>query len=188
MDLSCDNLQCSCWYKYGDWTNKECFKLNLGFLSFTALKMYIALLRITALPNLWESVSNSGKNSVVGSTGFPRNGSSSTRRHIPKGCSINNWNTGLFEMIIGVLTTCHTQYTWDRSICIFLFNRTTLQVFVTYLIGALYVVLLNKKKIQGYSKWLSGFWQLVVHNTLEIGVYVFFYLIEQHSKFLLHTL
>ena len=48
-------------------------------------------------------------------------------------------NTGLFKMIVGVLTTCHTQYTWDRSIRIFfLFNRT-LQVFVTYLIGALYV-------------------------------------------------
>ena len=42
-------------------------------------------------------------------------------------------------MTVGVLTTCHTQFTWDRSICIFLFNRTTLQVFVTYLIGALYV-------------------------------------------------
>ena len=70
-------------------------------------------------------------------------------------------------MTVGVLTTCHTQYTWDRSICIFLFNslnaelnpichllallahhilhvgrirvnRTTLQVFVTYLTGALY--------------------------------------------------
>ena len=27
----------------------------------------------------------------------------------------------------------------------FLFNKTTLEVFVTYLIGALYVVLLNKK-------------------------------------------
>ena len=42
-------------------------------------------------------------------------------------------------MIVGVLTTCHTKYTWDRSICIFLFNRTTLQVFVTYLTGAIYV-------------------------------------------------
>jgi len=31
------------------------------------------------------------------------------------------------------LTTCHTQYTSDSSICIFLFNRTTLQVFVTHL-------------------------------------------------------
>ena len=29
---------------------------------------------------------------------------------------------------------------------------------------------------------------LVIHNTLEIGVYVFFYLTEQHSKFLLHIL
>jgi len=42
-------------------------------------------------------------------------------------------------MIVGVLTTCHTQYTWDRSICLFLFNRTTLRGFVTYLTGALHV-------------------------------------------------
>jgi len=42
-------------------------------------------------------------------------------------------------MLVEVLTTCHTQYTWDRSICIFLFNRTTLPVFVTYLTGALYM-------------------------------------------------
>jgi len=48
-------------------------------------------------------------------------------------------STGLFQMIVGVLTTCHTKYTWDSSICIFLFNRTTLQVFVTYLTGALYM-------------------------------------------------
>jgi len=48
-------------------------------------------------------------------------------------------NTGLFKMIVGVLTTCHTQYTWDRSICIFLFNGQTLKVCVTYLTGALYV-------------------------------------------------
>ena len=47
--------------------------------------------------------------------------------------------TGLFEMIVWILTTCHTQYTWDSSICVFLFNRTTLQDFVTYLTGALYV-------------------------------------------------
>ena len=53
----------------------------------------------------------------------------------PKRCH----NTGLFKMIIGVLTICHTQYTLDRSIFIFLFNRTTLHVFVTYLTGALYV-------------------------------------------------
>jgi hypothetical protein len=33
--------------------------------------------------------------------------------------------TGLFEMIVGVLTVCHTKYTWDRSMCIFLFNPLT---------------------------------------------------------------
>jgi len=47
--------------------------------------------------------------------------------------------TGLFEMIVGLLTTCHTQYTWDRGIYVFLFNRTTLQVFVTFLTDALYL-------------------------------------------------
>jgi hypothetical protein len=45
----------------------------------------------------------------------------------------------LLKMTVGVLTTCHKQYTWDRSVWIFLFNRTTLQVFVTYRTGALYV-------------------------------------------------
>jgi hypothetical protein len=29
-------------------------------------------------------------------------------------------HTGLIEMIVGVLTTCHTQYTWDSSICVFI--------------------------------------------------------------------
>ena len=48
-------------------------------------------------------------------------------------------DTGLFEMIVGDSTTCHTQYTSDRNKCVFLFNRTTLQVFVTHLTGALYV-------------------------------------------------
>ena len=53
-------------------------------------------------------------------------------------CTLRD-STGLFEMIIGVLTTCHTQYTSDSSTCTFLFNRTTLPFFVTYLTGALYV-------------------------------------------------
>ena len=42
-------------------------------------------------------------------------------------------------MIVGVLTTCHTQYTWDRSICFFYLIEQHSQVFVTYLTGALYV-------------------------------------------------
>ena len=52
---------------------------------------------------------------------------------------VSPFNTGLFKMSVGVLTTCHTQHTRDSSICFFLFNRTTLQVFATYLTGALYV-------------------------------------------------
>ena len=35
---------------------------------------------------------------------------------------------------------------------------------------------------------IVGVLTLVIHNTPKIGAYVFFYLIEQHSKFLLHTL
>ena len=44
-----------------------------------------------------------------------------------------------FSKWLSVLTSCHTQYTSDSSICLFSFNRTTLQVFVTYLTGGLYV-------------------------------------------------
>ena len=31
--------------------------------------------------------------------------------------------TGLFKMIVGVLTTCHTQHTRDRSICVYLIEQ-----------------------------------------------------------------
>jgi len=47
--------------------------------------------------------------------------------------------TRLFKMIVGVLTTCHTQYTWDSSICIFYLIEQHTKFFVTYLTGALYV-------------------------------------------------
>ena len=43
-------------------------------------------------------------------------------------------STGLFEMIVEVLTTCHTQYTWDRNICIFfiLYNKTPSFCYIPY--------------------------------------------------------
>jgi hypothetical protein len=94
--------------------------------------------------------------------------------------------TGLFKMTVGVLTTCHTQYTWYGSICVFLFNRTALQVFVTYLTGALYVhplwfyrVILNDCRVLTTCH---------TQYTWDSSICIFFYLIEQHSKFLLHTL
>ena len=59
--------------------------------------------------------------------------------NVSKTCNRILKSTGLFQLIVGVLTTCDTQCTWNRSICVFLFNRTTLQVFVTYLTGVLYV-------------------------------------------------
>jgi len=62
--------------------------------------------------------------------------------HLPPVKLVGKGNSeiqGYSKWLSGVLTTCHTQYTWDRSICVILFNRTTLQVFVTYLTGALYV-------------------------------------------------
>jgi len=34
-------------------------------------------------------------------------------------CDVEYIYTGLFEMFVGFLTTCHTQDTWDRSICFF---------------------------------------------------------------------
>jgi hypothetical protein len=68
----------------------------------------------------------------------------------------NIWYTGLFKRIVGVLTTCHTQYTWDRSICIFLFNRTTLQVFITYRTGALYVHHL------WFNIWYTALFKMIV--------------------------
>jgi len=32
---------------------------------------------------------------------------------------VGSLNTGLFKMIVGVLTTCYTQYTLDRNTCLF---------------------------------------------------------------------
>ena len=49
--------------------------------------------------------------------------------HLLQQLAANLHYTGLLQMIVGDLTTCHTQYTWDSSVCIFLFNRTTLPSF-----------------------------------------------------------
>jgi len=71
-------------------------------------------------------------------------------------------------MIVGVLTTCHTQYTWDRSKCFFLFNRKTLQVFVTYLTGALYVHPLWFYKHQHENRVLSRLFVACQHVAFSL--------------------
>jgi len=47
-----------------------------------------------------------------------------------------------------------------------------------------YVTRQNLCTYTGLFKMIVGVSKLAIHNTLEIAVYVFFYLIEQHSQFL----
>jgi hypothetical protein len=64
--------------------------------------------------------------------------------------------TGLFKIIVGVLRTCHTQYTWDSNIGIFLFNRTPSFCDIPYMcsICAPFVILQT-------STWKSSSFQTV---------------------------
>ena len=56
---------------------------------------------------------------------------------LARACWTKWLNTGLLQMTVGVLTTSHTL---EIGVYVFfLFNRTTLHVFVTYFTGALYV-------------------------------------------------
>ena len=96
------------------------------------------------------------------------------------------WNTGLFEMIVGVLTTCHTQCTWDRSICVFFYLIEQHSKFLLLTLQVLYMCTICGST--GLFKMIVG----VLANchtqyTLDSSTCVF-YLIEQNSKFLLHTL
>jgi len=50
-----------------------------------------------------------------------------------------NSYTGLFEMIVGVLTTCHTQYTRDSSICIFFYLIEQHSMFLLHTLQELYM-------------------------------------------------
>jgi len=97
------------------------------------------------------------------------------------------YSTGLFEMIVGVLTTCHTQYTWDSSICIFFYLIEQHSKFLLPTLQVLYMCNLC------YS---TGLFEMIVgvlttchtQHTWDSSICIFFYLIEQHPKFLLPTL
>jgi len=93
--------------------------------------------------------------------------------------------TGLFEKIVRGLTTCHTQYTWNSSSCFLLFNRTTLQDFVTYLTGANVCSVCDSTGL--FEKIFGVLTICHTQYTWNSSICVF-YVIEQHSKFLLHTL
>ena len=54
-------------------------------------------------------------------------------------CYVIFINTGLFKMIVGVLTTCHTQYPWDRSVCIFFYLIEQHSKFLLHTLQVLYM-------------------------------------------------
>jgi len=94
-------------------------------------------------------------------------------------------STGLFKMIVGVLRTCHTQHTWDRSVCIFYLIEQHSKVLL-HTLQVLYMC--NFCDSTGLFKMIVGVLRTChTQHTWDRSVCIF-YLIEQHSKFLLHTL
>jgi len=88
-------------------------------------------------------------------------------------------------MIVGVFTTCHAQYTWDRGMCFFLFNRTKLK-FLLHSLHVLYMCFLGDST--GLFEMIVGVFKTCdTQYTWDRSMCVF-YLTEQNSKFLLHSL
>ena len=95
-------------------------------------------------------------------------------------------NTGLFETTVGVLTTCHTQHTWDRSICIFYLIQQHSK-FMLHTLQVLYMCTLCDST--GLFEIIFGVLTTChTQYTWDRSICIFFYIMEQHSKFLLHTL
>jgi len=93
-------------------------------------------------------------------------------------------NTGLFEMTVGVLTTYHTQYTWDRSIYIFYlikFNRAP----VRYVTKTWSVVLLNKETHILLSQ-VYCVWKIVKTQSFRITLYFYLIALQRFIQDILH--
>jgi len=93
--------------------------------------------------------------------------------------------TGLFEMIVGVLTTCYTQYTWDSSICIFYLIEQH-STFLLHTLQVLYMCTLYDST--GLFETIVGVLTTCHTQYTWDNSICIFYLIEQHTNFLLHTL
>ena len=74
-------------------------------------------------------------------------------------------------MIVGVLTTRHTQYTSDSSICTFYLTEQHSH-FLLHTLQVLYMCTLCDST--GLFDMIVGVLELFIHNTLEIAVYVLF--------------
>ena len=62
-------------------------------------------------------------------------------------------------------------------------TTTRAKTFITYITATVRLQMFYGPTYRVIRKGLSGFKQLVIHNTLQTAVYVFFYLTEQHSQF-----
>ena len=80
--------------------------------------------------------------------------------YIYRGFILTDVYTGLFKMIVGVLTTCHTQYTWDSSICIFFYLTEQHSKFLLHTLQVLYICTLcdstNINTIIEFVPYVSG--------------------------------
>jgi len=93
--------------------------------------------------------------------------------------------TGLFEMTVGVLTTCHTQNTLQIAVYVLFYLIEKHFKFLLHTLHVLYMCTLCDS---------TGLFEITVrvlttcHTQYTWDRNLFLYLIEQHSKFLLHTL
>jgi len=87
-------------------------------------------------------------------------------------------------MIVGDLTGCHTQHIWDSSICVFLFNRKTLQVLLRTL-QLLYKCTFCDSTVL-FEMTVGVLSTCHTQQTWDSYICIF-YLIEHHIKFLLHN-
>ena len=88
-------------------------------------------------------------------------------------------------MTVGVLTTCYAQFTWDKSICIFYLIEQHTNCLLHNL-QVLYMCTLCDST--GLFEMIVGILTTCHKQYTSVSSICIFYLTEQHSLFLLHTL
>ena len=80
------------------------------------------------------------------------------------GSNSGHKNTGLFKMIVGFLTACHIQYTWNKSICFFYL----IEQLSKFSLDTLRCSLRVSRPIGATT---YSYLTCIIYNMLEIGVY-----------------
>ena len=93
------------------------------------------------------------------------------------------WNTGLFKMTVGVLTTCHTQYTCNSSICVFFYLIEQHSKFLWRTLEVLYMcTLCDSTNINTKIEFVCSMSALVVSMAVLIRTFS-----SGRNAYLLHT-